>query len=204
MAGKLTPPCSPCTGGTAISISGNGGFSGSGVTYANNTYTISPGTYTSISITGTGGSNNVVFSPGVYIIDGTGSGAGITIPGNSTITGNGVTFYFTGSSTMNMTGTPTINLTAPGTSGQYPGVLFYQDPADTAAPSFGGTSGSYYNGLLYFPTVQVTFYGTNNSVNVAMTIADAVQLSGTPTVNLQGAVGLPAGVSFGTTTVLVE
>jgi hypothetical protein len=202
MAGKLTPPCSPCTGGTAISISGNGGFSGTGVTYANNTYTISPGTYTSISITGTGGGNNVVFSPGVYIIDG--SGAGITIPGNSTITGNGVTFYFTGTSTMNMTGTPTINLTAPGTSGTYPGVLFYQDPADTSGPSFGGTSGSYYDGLLYFPTVQVTFYGTNNSVNVAMTIADAVQLSGTPTVNLQGAVGLPPGVTFGTTTVLVE
>src|ERR1700739_90314 len=44
-AGKLTPPCSPCTGGTAISISGNGGFSGSGVSYANNTYTIQPGTY---------------------------------------------------------------------------------------------------------------------------------------------------------------
>jgi hypothetical protein len=204
--GKLTPPCSPCTGGTAISISGNGGFSGTGVTYANNTYTISPGTYTSISISGTGGGNNVVFSPGLYIIDGTGAGAGITIPGNSTITGDGVTFYFTGTSTMNMTGEPSIQLTAPGTSGQYPNMLFYQDPADTSGPSFGGTSGSNYNGILYFPTAQVTFYGTNNSVNVAITIADAIQLSGTPTVNLQGAVGLPAGPTVGlvTNAVLVE
>jgi Putative Flp pilus-assembly TadE/G-like len=201
LAGKLTPPCSPCTGGTSISISGNGGFSGTGVTYANNTYTISPGTYTSISITGTGGGNSVVFSPGVYVIDGSG---GITIPGNSTITGNGVTFYFTNGATINMTGTPTINLTAPGPSGTYPGVLFYQDPADTSGPSFGGNSGSFYNGLLYFPSAQVTFYGNNTSVNVAMTVADAVQLSGTPTVNLQGAVGLPPGVTFGTTTVLVE
>ena len=105
---------------------------------------------------------------------------------------------------MNMTGTPTINLTAPGTSGTYPGVLFYQDPADASGPSFGGNSGSFYNGLLYFPSAQVTFYGNNTSVNVAMTVADAVQLSGTPTVNLQGAVGLPPGVVFGTTTVLVE
>jgi hypothetical protein len=105
---------------------------------------------------------------------------------------------------MNMTGSPTINLTAPDNSGTYPGLLFYQDPADTSGPSFGGTSGSKYDGLLYFPTAQVTFYGTNNSVNVAMTVADAVVLSGTPTVNLQGALGLPAGVTFGTTTVLVE
>jgi Putative Flp pilus-assembly TadE/G-like len=204
--GKLTPPCSPCTGGTPISISGNGGFTGSGVSYANNTYTIQPGTYTSISISGTGGGNNVVFSPGLYIIDGTGAGAGITVPGNSTITGNGVTFYFTGTSTMNMTGNPTINLTAPDSTGTYPNILFYQDPADTSGPSLGGTSGSTYDGILYFPSAQVTFYGTSNSLNVAVTIADSIQLSGTPTVNLQGAVGLPAGPTVGlvTNAVLVE
>lgn len=200
MQGKLTPPCSPCTGGTAISISGNGGFTGTGVSYSNGTYTISPGTYTDISITGTGGGNNIVFSPGTYIIDGS---TGITIPGNSTITGNGVTFYFTNTATINMTGTPTINLTAP-SSGSYTNLLFYQDPADTSGPSFGGTSGSFYDGLLYFPTAPVTFYGTNNSVNVAMTIADSVNLSGTPTVNLQGAAGLPTGKSFVTSAVLVE
>jgi hypothetical protein len=200
--GKLSPPCSPCTGGTAISISGNGGFSapGGGVSYANNTYTISPGTYTDISIAGTGGGNTVVFSPGTYVIDGS---TGITIPGNATITGNGVTFYFTNTATMNMTGTPTINLTAPST-GTYTNVLFYQDPADTSGPSFGGNSGSFYDGLLYFPTAAVTFFGNNTSVNVAITIADAINLSGTPTVNLQGAAGLPTGTSFVTNAVLVE
>ena len=122
--GKLTPPCSPCTGGTAISINGNGGFTGSGVSYANNIYTVSPGTYTNISIAGTGGGNQVVFSPGTYIIDGS---TGITIPGNATISGTGVTFYFTNTATMNMTGTPTINLTAP-SSGAYTNVLFTKIP----------------------------------------------------------------------------
>jgi Putative Flp pilus-assembly TadE/G-like len=201
-AGKLTPPCSPCTGGTAISISGNGGFTSApgAVTYSNGTYYINPGTYTSISVTGVS-SNTLVFNPGLYIVD---SSAGMSIQGNGVFSGNGVTFYFTNSGTMNMTGTPTMQLTAPGPSGQYPGVLFYQDPLDTSGPSFGGTSGSYYDGLLYFPSAQITFYGTNNSTNVAMTIADSILLSGTPTVNLQGAVGMPTGVNLVTTATLVE
>jgi Putative Flp pilus-assembly TadE/G-like len=198
---KLTPPCSPCTGGTAISIDGNGNFSGTGVTYANNTYTISPGTYTAIGISGTGGGNTVVFSPGLYIIDGS---AGITIPGNATITGDGVTFYFTNSGTINETGNPTMHLTAPDSTGQYPGILFYQDPADTTGPTLGGNTGSFYDGVLYFPKAQITFFGNNNSVSVAMVVADALAFSGNPTVTFTGSAGLPPGVSVITNATLVE
>jgi Putative Flp pilus-assembly TadE/G-like len=188
----LTPPCSPCTGGTAISINGNGGFTGTGVTYANNVYTVSPGTYSSISISGTGGGNSVVFSAGTYVINGAG---GLTIPGNATISGSGVTFYFTGSATIGMTGTPTINLTAPST-GTYAGMLMWQDPADTntTGPSLGGNSGSQFNGILYFPKDQLTFFGNNTSLSVGVVVADSLSLSGHPNVTFNGAAGVPGGL----------
>lgn len=195
----LSPPCSPCTGGTAISISGNGGFTGTGVSYSNGVYTVQPGTYSSISISGTGGGNAVVFSAGTYIINGpSGPNGSITIPGNATISGTGVTFYFTNGSTMNMTGTPTINLTAP-SSGTYADILMYQDPADTNTngPSLGGNSGSSFTGITYFPSDQLTFFGNANGTDcsdgftVSMVIADSIALSGNPTVCLTGATGLP-------------
>lgn len=169
-----------------------------------------PGTYSGINI----GPATVNFSPGVYIID---SSAGLSIGANATVcnqTGSGcsatgtpnagVTFYFTNGATLNMVGTPVVYLTAPGNSGQYPGILFYQDPADTAGPSIGGNSGSFFDGVLYFPTANVTFFGNGTSVDAAMVVADALTLSGHPTVNLQGAAGLPTGVSILTHAVLVE
>jgi Flp pilus assembly protein TadG len=184
---QLTPPCNPCTapGTNPTSVTQNG------VT------TYSPGTYGNISI----GPATVNFSPGVYIIAGT---SGLSIGANATVTGTGVTFYFTNGGTLNMVGTPTVNLTAPGSTGQYPGILFYQDPADTSGPSMGGNSGNTFDGVAYFPSANVTFFGHNTSIDAAMVVAEAVTLSGTPTINLQGATGLPAGVTFLTHAVLVE
>jgi putative Flp pilus-assembly TadE/G-like protein len=210
--GSVSPPCSsPCSPGTSISIDGNGNFSGSGasnVTYnsATQTYTIQPGTYSGINIQGTGGGNNVVFAPGTYIIDGT-SGCNascVSIPGNATISGNGVTFYFTNSSTIQMNGNPIINLTAP-SSGTYADILMWQDKNDTNVgpnpngPTLGGNSGSTYDGILYFPSDQLTFYGNNNSISVGVVIFDSMALSGNPTVNFTGTPGLPGPLPPGTT-----
>jgi Flp pilus assembly protein TadG len=203
--GYLTPPCSPCTGGSAITINGNGNFTGSGVTYSSGVYTISPGTYTSIKISGTGSGNSVVFSSGIFIING--SSGGITIPGNATISSGtgGVMFYFTNGSTIQSTGTPSVKLTAM-SSGTYAGILMYQDPNDTntTGPSLGGNNGSYFDGALYFPKDQLTFYGNNSSVSVAMLVVDSLALSGNPTVNLLGTPGLPAGVNVIKVATLVE
>jgi hypothetical protein len=197
----LTPPCSPCTGGTSISIAGNGGYNGSGVTYSNGVYTVSPGTYTSLSISGTGAGNTVVFSPGTYVFN----GGGLTIPGNANVSGTGVTFYFTNTATISVTGTPTIQLTAP-SSGDYAGILMYQDPNDTNVgpnpngPTISGNSGSLYDGVLYFPSDQLTFGGSSSGSSqgygVAMVVAQSLALSGNPTVNLEGSSssGLPPGL----------
>jgi len=199
---SLPPPCSPCAGGSSVSIQGNGNFTGTGVTYSNGVYTVSPGTYSQFSING----GNVVFSPGTYIFDGSGGcpAACLDIPGNSTITGDGVTFYFTNGATLNMTGTPSVNLSAP-SSGTYQGILMYQDPLDTnvgpapSGPTLGGNTGSTFNGILYFPSDQLTFYGNNASYSVGVVIADALALSGNPNVTFNGAAGVPGGLPPGFT-----
>jgi len=155
----------------------------------------------------------VIFASGEYIIDGGGSNncsqACLNVPANATITGNGVMFYFTNSSTVNITGTPTINLTAP-SSGPYAGVLMYQDPTDTnvgpapQGPTLGGNSGSTFDGALYFPKDQVTFFGNNVSYSVGIVVSDSLALSGNPVITLEGTAGLPPGVNLILDAVLVE
>jgi hypothetical protein len=153
------------------------------------TQTLQPGTYSSLTI---GKNSTVTLSPGIYYINGSG---GLTFNGAGTVTGSGVTFYFTNGATINATGGGNkldIQLSPP-TAGIYQGILFYQDPNDTAAPSLGGDNNSFFNGILYFPSVQLTFFGNNVSYAAGVVVADAIALSGNPTVNLQGAAGLPGG-----------
>ena len=113
-----------------------------------------PGTtYNGIDISGNG---TVNFPPGVYVL----SGGSFTCHGTPTITGTGVTFYFTNGATYACTGNDTTQFTAPN-SGTYQDILFYQNPADLSAPSLGGNTGSFYSGILYFPTVEITYFGNN-------------------------------------------
>lgn len=187
---RLTPPCSPCSGGGLLTTTGGG--------------TYNPGTYSQIKITGNG---TVTFNPGVYIID---SSAGVTCNGTPAISGTGVMFYFTNGATWNCTGNDAITLTAPSASNcpacpsQYDGILMYQDPNDTAGAQLGGNTGSAYDGALYFPTAEVTFFGNSKGTDVAIVVAAAFAMSGNPTVNLLGTAGLPPGVSILTDAILVE
>ena len=207
---SLPTPCSlgyTCTGGSAA-------------TAVNNTF--SPGTYSSISV----GPGNTTFNPGIYIIDG--SSGGLNIGANAVVTGTGVMFYFTNGSTVSTNGTATVNLTAPSATNcpscptQYDGILFYQDPADTntgvnpstgtgkcppgslGGPSLGGNSGSAYNGVVYFPADQLWLFGNSGTIDLAMTVTDSLCMSGNATFNMQGASGLPPGVTILTHPVLVE
>jgi hypothetical protein len=164
------------------------------------TQTLQPGTYSSITV---GKNSTVTMNPGIYYVNGSG---GMTFNGAGTVIGDGVTVYFTNGATINATGGGNkldIQLSPP-TSGPYAGVLFYQDPNDTAAPSLGGDNNSYFSGILYFPTVQLTFFGNNVSYSTGIVVADAIALSGNPTVNLQGTAGLPPGVTIVSSATLVE
>ena len=183
-----TPPCSPCSGGSDISINRGGNFSGAGVRYARGTYTVSPGTYHAITISTRGG-ENVVFRPGSYVINGAG---GLRVTGNANISGNDVSFYFTGPATINVAGTPTLNLRAPA-SGQYAGMLMWQAPADRANASLGGNGASQLNGILYFPSNQLSFAG-NTTLSVGVIVAASVSAGGRASVRINGGAGVPGGL----------
>jgi hypothetical protein len=132
------------------------------------TLTIPPGTYC-----GTGGLPainiadpshffpGITFSPGVYVLN----GGGLVIGDTASVTGLNVTFYLTNGASFNVAGFTFIALGAP-TTGPYAGILFYQDPSDTAADTIGCTncgSGSFpvtlmsLAGAIYLPKATLNF-----------------------------------------------
>jgi len=167
--GTLTAPSQPAAGTTTSSPQG-----------------FTPGTFNGISMTGNG---TYVFQPGLYYMTGS-----VSCSGTPTITGTGVTFYFTNNATWNCTGTVTINLTAP-SSGTYSSLLFYQNPLDTTTLSLGGNSGSTFTGIVYAPSADVLFFGdskgNNGGVVTDIVISAAVNVQGNPVVSLAGLAGLP-------------
>lgn len=158
------------------------GYQGTSVTNGQ-TMTFNPGTYCG-GITITGGT--VTFNPGLYIID----GGGLTFTGG-TISGDGVTFYLTGSSShgsspsayggVNITGGATCNLSAP-TSGTYEGILFFQDRSVISTGSNGssivGSSNSTFDGALYFSTTALSYAGNSSSNGYTMLVADTIKITG--------------------------
>ena len=140
--------------------------------------TLNPGVYCNgISITS---GASVTFQPGVYILN----GGGLSVNGNSTIQGPGVTFYNTARgnysyAAVNLTGGTLGFLSAP-TSGPTEGILFFQDRTITPKSNqstnvIAGSSNLNFNGSFYFPTTNLTFSGggqvaTNYTIFVAKTI----------------------------------
>jgi len=196
----VTPPAQPAAS-TSCPAKGTCDVSTSG------TQTLEPGTYQSITI---GKNSTVTLDPGIYYINGQigKSGTGLNFQGGGTVTGNGVMFYFTNQSTVSGVGganQPDVNLTpmTPAQNATYAGITFYQDPNDTATPSLGGDNNSNFNGILYFPKVQLTFFGNNVSYATGLVVADAVALSGHPTVTFGSSTGL-GGIGVLTHPILVE
>lgn len=158
------------------------GFKGTNVTNGQ-TVTFNPGTYCG-GITITGGT--VTFNPGVYIID----GGGLTFNGG-TITGQGVTFYLTYASAkgnspssyggVNISGGATCNLSAP-TSGPYEGILFFQDRSvqysSVNSSTIVGSSGSTFDGALYFSTTALNYAGNSSANGYTMLVADTLSITG--------------------------
>jgi len=173
---------------------------------ARSTATIYPGTYSSITISN---NSNVTMEPGIYYINGTTSpNAGLNFAGGGTLQSDpaspGVMIYFTNGSTINKAvgggNNPDINL-SPMTTGTYAGLLFYQDPADTATPYFGGDNNGTYNGIIYMPTATLTFYGNGRETFNGTVISYSAATQGNPTVIFNKTT---TGASWLTKPVLVE
>lgn len=153
----------------------------------NGTANLTPGTFCG-KFRVQGGTVNL--APGTYILD----QADFTVNAGATITGTGVTFILTDSSGGDNPGQVTINggaivdLVAP-TSGDYSGIVFYQDKATLdlggTANKFNGGSTTNFTGAIYFPNEKVQFNGGNSlgtGSECTQIIAATVDFSGNSTV----------------------
>ena len=122
--------------------------------------TLTPGVYCKgISING-----NVVFEPGLYVLD----GSGLDIQSSAVVTNaenafGGVTLYLTGSGSkyaeISIASGSDVTLT-PVTTGALPNVLVFQDrKAKNGQSKFTGQAQMHLTGIIYFPNSEVEFTG---------------------------------------------
>jgi Flp pilus assembly protein TadG len=168
----VTPPSKPSCNNAKITVNANG-----------KTNSLSPGCYGGNITVNAGATLNL--DPGIYYLD----GADLSVAGNATITGTGVTLVFTGSTgnwgTASIGSNATIDLTAP-TTGATKGIVMYGDrnmPAGTAFNLTGGATQNF-GGAIYLPKANLSFGGGNGtSTSCTKIIADTLTFSGTS--NLQ-------------------
>lgn len=188
LQGTVTPPTNPgsCTALTVNSSTTIGPLADGTICY--NSLTISGGT--------------VTLRPGVYYINGN-----LTVQGSSIVNctascaSSGVTFYITCNGTcasnngvMNVQGgNVQLNLTAP-TSGDYTGMLFYQNPNDPETATFGGGSAGSMNGILYFPGAGLTMTGGSGATFNIDLITQWLNITGPSTISPYKPLDVPSPI----------
>jgi len=152
---------------------------------AHNTDTISPGVYCGGMKLVAGA--NVTLNPGIYYLD----GGNLSMQGQSTLKGTGVTLVFTSSSgsgyaTASVSGGATLQLTAP-TSGPTKGIAMFGDrnePLDTAYSLTGGDAQNI-GGAIYFAKGAIQWAGNaTGDQKCTQIVADTVQLVGNTTLQV--------------------
>jgi len=133
---------------------------------------LNPGCYNAFS------PGTITLNPGVYYLNNT----GLSINGNTTITGTGVTIIFTGTApgTLSMNGNSVLSLTAP-TTGDFAKMLMIQSNAATAGNSnkINGNNGAKLDGAMYFPKGTLNFTGNSSpATKCAMIVAYHVDFGG--------------------------
>jgi Flp pilus assembly protein TadG len=160
----------------------------------------------------------VDFQPGTYWMKGSSliaEGGTITCS-TCELGGEGVTFIFTTPSngnvnqigTVTINGNATVQLNAPG-SGDYKGVLFYQDPdtpTDTnKTANLNGGADTILNGAIYFPNNEVQWAGNNTlAATCTLIIADTVTFSGNAGISISDCASQGVDVAFTLKVALVE
>lgn len=159
--------------------------------------TISPGTYCGDINVKAGGTLNL--NPGTYIIKGSSNG-GLSVAGQGTVTGSGVTIYYE-TGTASIAGGATVNLSAP-SSGNWSGILMYQSRTNTVGASLVGGTTQITNGILYFPSAQLTYTGGSSADAQSTTIvSDTLAINGNSYIQASGSSPYLNGI---TGTVVVE
>jgi Flp pilus assembly protein TadG len=138
--------------------------------------TLYPGNYCNgLSV----GGGSVTFEPGVYYVNGN-----FALSGSTVANGSGVTFFLAGGNNTAISGSATVNFSAP-TSGTYSGIVFFGDRTVTNGNNnFSGGTTSNIGGAIYFPTQKVTYSGGSSSGNVCTNIvAGTINISGQANLN---------------------
>ncbi|MHA6287622.1 pilus assembly protein TadG-related protein [Maricaulis sp. CAU 1757] len=100
-------------------------------------------------------SGEVVFEPGVYIID----GGDFRINANTSVVAEGVTFYLTDGARARFNGSADIRISAP-TTGEYAGLALFGDRDDFGVEhTFNGSADSLITGAIYTPSSDISFLG---------------------------------------------
>ena len=165
-SGLANPTFSGCAGGNSLTI--------------NNTVTLSPTTF--CNGLRLNSNADVTLNPGTYYID----RGNFKVNGGAKLRGTNVTIVLTSSTassyaTVDMNGGADVQLSA-SSSGQYAGLLFYQDRrADPSGSNkFNGNSSTQFDGAVYIPNQSVDFNGGNVSATNVCTqvIARLILFSG--------------------------
>jgi hypothetical protein len=167
------------------------------------TTSLDPGCYSGNITVNAGASLNL--SAGIYYIN----GSSLSVAGNASITGTGVTLVFTGSGskwgTASIGSNANVNLTAP-TSGSTQGIVMYGDrnmPVGTAFSLTGGSTQTF-SGALYLPKAALSYSGGDGSTtSCTKIIADTVTFTGNSNVQVNCA-GLGTAAIGTQTAQLVE
>ena len=183
---------SSCSGGKTC-IYSSGTFNSQVSVSGGATATLSPGIYNG-GIALSGGAT-INFQPGIYAIQ----GGQLSLSGGTVSNGNGVSFYFSGSSAVNISGGATTNLYAPtstqvASTGGINGMIFWQAASDNAAVNISGGSATILAGNMYLPNANLSLSGGRSVTKPYGTIiANSLTTSGGNTiyiVNTYGASGV--------------
>jgi len=131
---------------------------------------LNPGVYCGgLSLSGSG---NIAFNSGTYIINGGGATYSFNYTGSGNLTGSNVTFFITGQNgytaePINISGSGNLTFSAP-SSGNYMGLLFYQDRGVTYATSNNYSGSGNVTGSFYFKTTTLNYSGSGNALAQAL------------------------------------
>ena len=189
---SFSPPTAPACDPKNYTVNSNG-----------KTTSLDPGCYSGNITINAGASLNL--SPGIYYLN----GSNLSVAGNASITGTGVTLVFTGSGsnwgTASIGSNAIVNLTAP-TSGSTQGIVMYGDrnmPAGTAFSLTGGSTQTF-SGALYLPKAALGYSGGDGSTtSCTKIIANTVTFTGNSKVQVNCA-GLGTAAIGTLTAQLVE
>jgi RHS repeat-associated protein/uncharacterized repeat protein (TIGR01451 family) len=147
-------------------------YSASGTTKA----AVSPGTYTSFSVSGQA---VVTLQPGLYVIT-----QSFQVSGQAQVSGSGVTLFFSGQSGMALSGGSTLHLTSP-TSGADAGISVFFDRVDGSSISSSGNgspSQRFLGGAVYAARGELGGSGTQELEVDDPVVVGQVALSGGGTI----------------------